>query len=421
MRIGKKISGLATSVREQEKTDLQTGSTHQWIFPLLLFFVAMGCTTTAWGLPTPNYLITNDDNAPKTVPNSSTFFPIDGSGYLQSPLHLEVYGSGLAGGYFTANRVVLLNDMTMQCAYYSAGAIAKISAVNLTTMQLSGLLTDAGAGDIAVENGVGLAQNGQYLYASFPTSSTIAAFALKAGCGLDYLGSVPVRGLQDGDIKGMAVNHDLLVVAYGDGSIQSFNVAAGIPSANADLQEATGYTTSRFPTGVDITEDGNYAIFGDMSTTTTVEVAKIIDGRLTTSRLYDLQPINAATPGGDSNVVMLSPDETLLYVVNSGSGQVTAAFFNKANGRIAPGCVSNQLKGFYSNWQFLGGMALWQNSGTGGVLYVTEYGASPSTIAALQVFSNSVQCSLMETNASPFNAPYSQSLLSIAVYPPRVF
>src|SRR5207302_9963263 len=131
----------------------------------------------------------------------------------------------------------------------------------------------AASTDSGIDNGIGLANNGTYLYAAFSTSNTLGTFAILPGCSLTFLGDISPVGKQLGNVKGMAVHGNLLIVTYGDGSIESFNVSAGIPVSNGDLQNAVGYNTDRYPTGVDITQDGHYAIFGDQSTTTTVEIS----------------------------------------------------------------------------------------------------------------------------------------------------
>ena len=58
---------------------------------------------------------------------------------------------------------------------------------------------------------------------------------------------------------------------------------------------------------------------------------------------------------------------------------VTAAFFDKSTGKLSKGCVSRPLKGFDADWSYVASLALDQTTGTGGVLYVAEYGA-PSSI-----------------------------------------
>jgi 6-phosphogluconolactonase (cycloisomerase 2 family) len=187
--------------------------------------------------------------------------------------------------------------------------------------------------------------------------------------------------------------------------------------SNGDKQNSTAYISSQgatYPNGIDITQDGHYAIFGDTSMTTSIEVSDISSGKLTTTVFYNL--------GGaiNSSNIMLSPDETLLYISNSQGDTVTAAFFNANTGTLSTGCTSGKLKNYVSSWSYLASLALENTTGTGQVLYVAEYGAI-SGIAMLQVTSSGGTCSLSELSGSPVADPNSPGLLSIGSFPPRGF
>lgn len=360
-----------------------------------------------------SYLITNDDLPPKIAATAGTVFTIASDGTPQNPAKVTLGGAGAAGGYFTANRVSVLQNSSDACAYLSLGGAGEIGGVEIQALQDIGNFSGSST-DIGIDNGIGLVNNGTYLYASYSSSDTIATFAVLPGCSLNFLGDISPLGKNSGNVKGMAVHGNMLVVAYGDGSIESFNVSAGLPVSNGDLQNATGYFTSRYPAGVDITADGHYAIFGDQSTTTTVEVSDISSGKLTKTVLYN---VGAA---GDATSIYLSPDETLLYIANTSVGKVTAAFFNASTGKVSRGCTSAKLKGFDTNWVFLSSPVTELNTGTGSVLYLAEYGAF-SGIAIVDVRSSGGKCTLTETAASPVIDPDSTTLLSIGVYPPRQF
>jgi len=360
-----------------------------------------------------SYLIANDDLPGKVAATSGSFFRIASDGSLQNPTRVSLGGSGLGGGYFTATRVSVLQGGTQACAYLSLGGASEVGAVDINAQQDIGNFAGAST-DIGIDNGVGLANNGTYLYASFSTSGTLATFAVLPGCGLSFLGDIPVMGKHLGHAKGMAVHGNMLVIAYGDGSIESFDTSSGIPVSHGDLQNAAGYTVDRFPTGVDISQDGHYAIFGDVSVVTTVEVSDISSGKLTKTVLYNLGPEQ------NSDNVYLSPDNTLVYIANTGTGKITAAFFDATSGKIRPGCTSAMLKGFDTKWVFLAGLVTQLNSGTGSVLYAAEYGLS-SGVAAVNVTSSGGTCSLAEAAKSPITDPNTTSLLSIGVYPPRTF
>jgi 6-phosphogluconolactonase (cycloisomerase 2 family) len=357
--------------------------------------------------PTTGFLLTNDDK----VSNSTTFFPIAADGTLGNPTVLTVGGHGPGGGYFAASRVAVLNNSSSTCAYISAGISNSIAGVQILTQSLAGNYF-ASSQDNGTDNGIGMVVNNNYLYAEFSSSGTIGAFTVEAGCGLEFLGDITPVGLNGGNPKGMALYGNLLVVTYGDGSIESFNISGGIPVSNGDAQNSTGFGDDNFPDGVVITPDGHYAIFGDDSSDATVEVSDISSGTLTPTVVYSLPS------GFNSNNVLLSPDGTLLYVVNNTSGQVSAAFFNAATGVIGDSCISAQLNGFDSSFNFAGAPATQLSVGTGSVLYVAEFGV-PSTIAVIDVNANagSGQCTLTEAPGSPVTDPYSLGLLSIAVLP----
>ncbi len=230
-------------------------------------------------------------------------------------------------------------------------------------------------------------------------------------------------------MSGMAVNNSVLVVAYGDGSIQSFNVTGGIPVPNNDLQNSNGYgghavTTPRnapgLPASVDITQDGRFAIFGDISAVTTIEVASLGSGTLGKTKVYTVGN------GIDAGNIRLSPDETMLYIANSEGGSVTAAFF-KNTGVVTPGCASATLKNFNVR-PWLGNVVARDAQGTGGVLYVAEFGRDhqevnhgpSSLVGILTITSNGSSCTLTETDTSPLDLS-TPGVLTLGVYPPRPF
>src|SRR5258708_4904011 len=173
------------------------------------------------------YLITNDDLPPK-IPTSGTFFTFAADGTPQNPTRVSLGGVGSGGGYFAASHVSVLNSSTQQCAYLSMGASAEIGAVDIQALQDVGNFT-ASTTDDGFDSGIGLVNNGSYLYAAFSTSGTLASFSIQPGCQLQFLGSMAAPGLHGSDVKGMAVHGNLMVLAYGDGSIQSFNISAGLP------------------------------------------------------------------------------------------------------------------------------------------------------------------------------------------------
>jgi hypothetical protein len=135
--------------------------------------------------------------------------------------------------------------------------------------------------------------------------------------------------------------------------------------------------------------------------------------------LYPLgDAFRSNAPVVNSATLRLSPDESLIYIGNSQGGNVSAAFFNRNNGKVTGGCVSNQLVNFYNPWSYVGSLATRDTTGTGNVLYAAEFGSS---IAIINVTSTGTTCTLTEAAGSPVTDNLSPGLISIQVFPPRPF
>ncbi len=370
-------------------------------------------TGVAVGADKPHYVVSNND-VPPAIASSVTFYTVAPDGLLTMKATVLTGRGGIAGGYFAANRVSVLDHGNAGCVYASQAAGGDIVGIVVPTLKIGGSWRGS-THDGGTTNGIGLAINSQYLYASFTDSNTVGTFQVKPGCKLKFVGDISVKGLQGGVIDGMVIHGNIMVVTYGDNSIESFNISGGVPVSNGDEQNSTGSRIGNtYPSGVDVTQDGHFAIFGDTSPFTVVEVSDISSGKLTPTVVYHL---------GDelnSSNVLLSPDESLLYISNNQSGTVTAAFFNKSTGKLSKGCVSRSLKGFDADWSYVASLALDQTTGTGGAVYVAEYGA-PSSIGVINVKSAGGKCTLTESSHSPVSDPNSPGLLSIGAFPPRPF
>ena len=383
------------------------------------------------GSPAPaTYLLTNDDGL---LHSYVSFFSPGGTQSaptLTFASSVGTVGQGIAGGYFGLPRLAILPTSSPQCVFASDAGTTDIAGINIQTQTLAGNFTGSDS-DLGDGNGIGLVQNATYLYAGYTASNTIGTFSVLPGCQLSFLGDVAAAGLNGGSVSGMALHGNILVVAYADGSIESFNVSNGLPVSNGDAQNSTSYASNHitFPDGVDITSDGHYAIFGDSAVGITIEVSDISSGHLTPTIVYNLgagasavgPSIQAKISGVNSGAIRLSPDESLIYISNNEIGSVGAAFFNPQTGVIKGGCNSPSLAGFYNPWAFSGSLVTRDNTGTGGVLYVAEYGYAGSSIGVLKITSNGSLCSLIESSGSEVQDLLSQGLLSITTYPPRQF
>ena len=383
-------------------------------FPRLLLSASFFLVPAAIAAPKPHHFVFTNNDAPGKISNSSNFFAVGAGGGLTQQALITTGFGGIGGGYFGLDKVAALQNGNQRCAYVSDSFTAAVAGIVIPSLKVAGAFSGSKT-DSGMFNGVGLAMNSAHLYASFTASNTIGTFEVLPGCKLKFIGDVDASGLSGGSLDGMAVHGNLLVVTYVDGSIESFDISQGEPVSNGDKQNSTGFIKGgNAPGGVDITQDGHYAIFGDVSVTTTVEVSDISSGQLTKTIVYHLGAKR------NSSSVLLSPDETLLYIANTQAGRITAAFFDKAHGTLTKGCDSGPLKGFDSDWAYVGTLALENTSGSGGVVYAAEFG-NPGSIAMVAVKSSGGKCTLKELPASPAIDPQSPGLLSIGVFPPRGF
>jgi hypothetical protein len=361
------------------------------------------------------YVLTNDDLAFPFLTGVS-FFTIGANGLPVFQQQVQTGTFGIGGGYFGMNRLAVLDSKAQKCVYASEALNAFIVGVAVDTLTVGGI-TSGSSTDAGTTNGIGMVMNGRYLYASFSDSNTIGTFAVESGCSLTFIGDTSVSGVHGGVINGMAIHGAMLITSYTDGSIESFTISGGTPISNGDRQISTATATSQdatYANAIDITKDGHYAIFGDTSTALSVEVSDISSGKLAKTTVYKSRAsINS------SNTV-LSPDETILYVVNTQGATVSALFFDKNTGTLSAGCTSGPLAGLSQNWSYLAGVTLMNQTGNGGGVYVAEFG-TVSAIATVPLSLAGQKCSLQEAAGSPAVDPNTPGLLSIDSFPPRSF
>ena len=365
---------------------------------------------------TKHYVLTNDD---VNGPNTATVFLVKGTPTnpkLTPVKVIQTGGQGLGGGTYGTVRQALARVGTTECFFVADANSNDIAAIDYQSLNVVGNYQGSST-DNSERNGLGIATSGKHLYASFITSGTIGAFAIQADCALTFLGDASAVGLTGGQIDGIAAHGTVLVVTYTDGSIESFNTARGVPVPNHDEQYTSGFNKYHDINAADvnITQDGHFAVFSDASVTTQVEVSNISSGKLKPTVDYD-----SLGSGKNSNNMWISPDESLIYVSNNQSGQITALFFDKKTGKVSYGCISPVLKGFNSTWFTNTGVTTEDTTGTGAVLWLAEEG-SASSIGMVEVTSTGKKCTLKETAQSPAKDPDSPNLESLTGYPPRSF
>lgn len=380
-------------------------------FRIALVACALSAPALAGDTGPSGFLVTDDDST-ATAANTATFYAINADGTLGANARIPTGGSGISGGSFAASRVIVVPHGAAACAYVADAGSNDIAGIDTATKEVTGLF-QGGPGDSGIANGIGLAASSTYLYASYTSSTTIATFQIQPGCTLSFVSDLLTSGLSSGVVGGMAIHGNMMVVTYGDGSIESFDISGGAPVSNGDVQNSTGSAKDHLPNGVIITKDGHYAIFGDASTDSTVEVSDMSSGVLTATAVY---PLGNAWNSGN---VLLSPDESVLYVSNNSVGQLTAGFFDPTTGKVSKGCTSPSLKGFYTSYTFSGNIGLQLTTGAGGIVYIPEFGSGGrSYLGMLQVTRSGSTCTIAETAASPVAQHAGSEVLSIAVYTP---
>ena len=377
--------------------------------------VVIVASATAGGAPS-HFLVTNDDQGTVFPPSTLSFYPIAPDGSLAAPAHVSTGGNGVAGGFFGANRLLIAPNGPDECLYASNAQSENVSGIDIHTHKLAGPVRGSVPDHKLARNGIALAVSATHLYAAFSGSGNIGVFERQPACALKFIADFPAKGLAGGFAESLAIHGNMMIAAYGDGSIESFDVSAGMPRSNGDAQNSTRAQDDYFPDSIDITSDGHYAIFGSGSADAAVQVSDISSGKLTPTLVYTLGT------AWNSSSVRLSPDERVLYISNNSAGRVTAAFFDKNTGKVRQGCTSAPLKGYYEQFTYLGAVATGLSTGTGGLLYVPEFNAQKkSYLGVLRFIATPTGCTLTEIAHSPFAGVPGSALLSIAVYPPRPF
>jgi hypothetical protein len=402
---------------------------------VLTWLSAAFWATGALAQTAPHYLIVNN-NHPEG--NFATFFTLAKNGTFATHKRIATGGKGIAVPNFSTSAgpgVAVFHSTTEDCAFVADSGTNDIAAID-SNLQVVGRF-HGGPLDINNFAGTALAINRDFLYAAFTgkVNSTqggrLGSFRILSGCRLEFLGSVPAVGTGFNHSVGrypisLAAHDRILIVVYGDGSIESFHFSNGKAESNFDLQNSTGAQNAEPPVSVDITQDAKFAIFGDATgcaPSGQVEVANISTGKLS-------QPTIINNMGGvdtaDTSQVRLSPDESLLYLPDA------IAFFDKTTGAVTFGCfnaLKNPDEGRTTEWWFLGGMALADNaSGTGGTVYSAEdtlavgSAGNDQYVGFQNVTSTGHSCTLIESPKSNFEMQSnSADFGTMATWPPRAF
>jgi hypothetical protein len=443
--------------RSEDKKENQMRKFFKLCSVVSVFAVAVGLFPS---IVQAQYVFVNDNNG-NTGANTVTVFenspittlnPPNGTPYVTN-------GSGLAGvstysalknqasytlGTPPATSCLLVSDPTSSTGFPN-GDIAVFNVTNATGVLTLTSRFATPAGNSGALYGIGLAAGGKFLYAAYSHSHTIAIFTLNwngSECLLDYIQQISATGFSGGSVEGMSLsaNFQHVVVAYGDGSVQSFRAVGNSLTPDCAPQKSAGFTDGNggLPAGVDITADSLYAIFGDANTSpaapTEVEVALLpINCRAAVTRDFGgLAHVNTNLgTGKSSDNVWLSPSEAFIYVTNNVSKQMTTIGYIEPYtlALVPPGNCSaghhnpTTLHTAGTTYTIPAGIQTSTTTGTGSRLYVAEYG-DPSEVALLGV--DAAGCT-QEAPASPFTDPQSNftsnahGSYSLNVHPARPF
>src|SRR5271166_6162549 len=223
---------------------------------LLLAYVCIGFLASCPVRMAAQYVFVNDNNN-ASGGNTATAYQVTGTTLsLVTGSPFPTLGTGL-GASFVIN---------------GNGTLTHVG--NFTDPNASGQ-NKRGVG-LAVDRRVGF----PYLFASFTDESKIVYFKVDfRTCKLFFVSATPAAGASGGAAEGMMVSKQgphIVAVAYDDGSIQSFKVSGGLLVATQAAFNSTGFVNQGgHPAGVDITKNGQFAVFGDNQFNTEVEVAAI--------------------------------------------------------------------------------------------------------------------------------------------------
>jgi 6-phosphogluconolactonase (cycloisomerase 2 family) len=370
--------------------------------PIKLFLVTVASSTYVFAQGTFVYT-NNDSNA-----NSISAFSVAANGALVpvpgSPF--PTGGTGIGGGTFAAN---LITTAIVKDFLYAANS----GSNNVTAFSVNpatGVLTAVPGspfptGGSADGLGISLATtpNDEFLIAANTGSINITVYSIAADGALTPVAGSPFPAF-DGLTNGIKVTPDgkFLAVAHTTTNtvfMYSISSAGGLTSVSEVLAGGTG-----FAAGVDCNCSSNNLFIAEANGSSTIVSVQSIAAN------GALSPIPGSPfigPGINSNVAVLSPDDSKLFVSNQYSNSVTV--FNVDPGgalTLVPGSPFPAPGSFQPS-----GMATDQ---AGKFLYVADFN---NEINGFSIASNGA---LVSVPGSPFSNGFPGfGLVSLAVFPPK--
>jgi hypothetical protein len=416
----------------------------------LLAILAAACTPELHA----QYVYVNDHNGTANANTVTTFTKLNAPPTLSLTATYPTGGTGLSMlltfrqqalyDYSASNSCLFVADPAASAGFPN-GDVASYLVTNTTgvlTTPPTRYASPFGANGLAA--GIGLIAGGKLLFGAYSGTHQIVIWTISptlSSCVLDPVFTITVSGTFGGYVHDMALapaaNPAHLVVTYGDGSVQSFRIAGTTLVADcAAPTVSTGYSNhghQSFPYAVDVTMNGQFAVFGDKSSLTELETipVPIVCGP-TTADFGGPAPFGSGIslgPGVNALNVWISPNEQFVYVSNKLSGKVTTVVCGAGCATmtgIAGGCAAgytNPTALHALTWLYPAGLGTRLTTGNGNFLYVGEWG-NPSSVALLQI--GTAGCT-QEVAGSPFTDPNSNytthgyGLTTLSALPPRPF
>jgi DNA-binding beta-propeller fold protein YncE len=364
-----------------------------------VFLLTAFCTLTAMAQGT--FVYTNNDQ----VPNSISGFSAAANGAL-SPVAGSPFatgGNGSGGGFAAANRITTaVIDNVLYAANtasnnVSAFSINPVTGV-LTALPGSPFATGGIAGSSA---GMSLTAtpDKKFLIAANGTSATITVFSVAANGTLSPVPGSPFASGASGQLISAKATSDgkFLAVSATSGTILMFTISAAgalAPAAGSPVADAGA-------AGIDCNCASTQLFVALNAINTRVDVFDIaMNGAL--SRIAG-SPFSGT--GMNSNVAVLSPDDSTLFVTDQASNTITV-FSVAANGSLA--VVTG------SPFPVAAGPAGAATNRAGNLLYTASFN---NLISGFSVAPNGA---LTAVPGSPFSNGFpGTGLLSLAVFPAK--
>ena len=346
------------------------------------------------------YVYTNDDTPSNTV---SAFLVDATTGALSGIQTLATGGSGAGGGAYAANRITVSGNFL----YAANDASGTISAFSIDPN--SGFLTAIGSpftvGAAWSDISLAASPGGKLLFAGLAASNTVAVLNVALDGSLSLASTAALPATPAG-IKVSGDGHYLAVGMPGFsnvGGVAMFNIAVGgalTPVIGSPFMDNGSGNTA----GVDVDCASTHVFGGEMGTSGTIVDAYSI---ATSGALSRVQGSPFTGGGSNSNVVLLSPNDQLLFVSNQSSMSVTvfhvgsgaslslvagSPFTNTASGGVPAGMATDQA---------------------GTQLYVA------TNANQIQVYNVAADGTLSSAPGAPYSTGQTGGLLSLAAYPAK--